>query len=169
MNNEYFKTGSFTNFKGEEQQFVVACVLTKEHEPIFNYNEDIIDIKLRMGIGVSICDKRDQFDLERGKMIASERAKTTRRDVAYFSCNSVISALTEEGVERALNNEVQFVKDHPGAFIAGYDDAKRKYLRKQHIKELYDSLPEDEKNFFDKCKNETVTEGFQELIALHAL
>lgn len=138
-----YKVGEFVDYLGETHKFVVCAVSTKNFEDregneVFNvlrmetYDDymDELDIPRALFLGVSICNPKDEFDLEKGKIIAYNKA-TTIKDINHPAIYTTRPGfINTEVVEALLNNSVEYIKRDPGSVIPGYDEARKKYLKK---------------------------------------
>lgn len=139
-----YKSGEFVDYLGETHKFVVCAVSTKnfkdrEGNEVFNvlrmetYDDyvDEMDFPRALFLGVSICNPKDEFDLEKGKIIAYNKA-TTIKDINHPAIYTTRPGfINTEVVEALLNNSVEYIKRDPGSVIPGYDKARKKYLKKR--------------------------------------
>lgn len=138
-----YKVGEFVDYLGVTHKFVVCAVSTgnlkdSEGNEVFNvlrmetYDDymDELDIPRALFLGVSICNPKDEFDLEKGKTIAYNKA-TTIKDINHPAIYTTRPGfINTEVVEALLNNSVEYIKRDPGSVIPGYDEARKKYLKK---------------------------------------
>lgn len=155
---------SFINYKGEEQKFVLCVRTTKSTNIISDVDPDIIPTYYEgfrdLYIGISICNPNDEFNEEIGKKIALGKTKSYIPKLVATEPGIINNAL----VQALIKQEVTFIKNNPGKFIAGYDEAKRKYEAKINLKEEIKNLTNDEALIveaalnganLDKCKEIT--------------
>ena len=148
-------TSEFVDYKGLTHKFIVAAVSQPVDARIDIYDEDgdiddYSDAQKVIKLGVAVCNPNDEFDEEKGKMIAINKARNSF-DYAMFA---VLPGMINTAVVNALvNQEVIFIKENPGRVIPGYIDEKIKFeARKAFAKELA-ALTEEERAFYDAVKN----------------
>lgn len=137
-----YRKGQFTDYVGNVHHFVVAAVSTTEPcDPdsdlyLTEYDNaygDIIDeepINKALLIGIAICNPRDEFDEEKGKKIAYNKAvngKSLHRPAIYTTRPGYINTAV---VEAVLDNIVNYIGKDPGSVIPGYNDAEKKHAKK---------------------------------------
>ena len=139
-NRVVFRNGVFTDYKGNQRQYIVAAVSEctqnvngiystvieegKKHEIIYS------DAVKKLTLGFSICSPEDKWNEELGKTIALGKAIKRPSRVMWVSHAGMIN----DGVVNALiEQEMKFFENNPGSIIAGYDEAQRKY--KQSLSE----------------------------------
>lgn len=181
VENVMYKSGSFTDWLGEEHPFVVAAVVGRTEgelilagcqsvqgvkivQPVIEHDDDG-HIRRSLFIGVAICNPKDikeqRFSEELGKKIAYNKALSKKLRQRWFATN-IPSMLTDNVVECVLNQEVAFVAAHPEVFIKGYLESKAKYERKQQAEKEFAKLPAPE-----QAVVKTLTEGtadFEKLV-----
>lgn len=148
-----YKNGEFVDYLGETHKFVVCAVSTKsledsEGNEVFNvlrmetYDDyvDEIDFPRALFLGVSICNPKDEFDLEKGKIIAYNKATTVKNINHPAIYTTRPGFINTEVVEALLNNSVEYIKRDPGSVIPGYDEARKKYLKKKENEEFLASV-----------------------------
>ena len=148
-----YKSGEFVDYLGETHKFVVCAVSTKnledsEGNEVFNvlrmetYDDyiDEVDFPRALFLGVSICNPKDEFDLEKGKTIAYNKATTVKNINHPAIYTTRPGFINTEVVEALLNNSVEYIKRDPGSVIPGYDEARKKYLKKKEDEEFLASV-----------------------------
>ena len=153
---------SFKDYAGKEHT-LVACALSQSPENEVDstlkigwvdnadrlYTDSFLchDVYRMVTIGIAICNPEDEFDLERGKNIAYNKAANIEHlPRIYTPCKGVI---TKELVEVFLNQQVQFAKEDPERLIKGYDAAKKVYEETRDAKAAIEQLQGDERAAFD--------------------
>lgn len=137
-----YRKGQFTDYVGNVHHFVVAAVsTTKPCDPdsdlyLTEYDNaygDLIDgepINKALLIGIAICNPRDEFDEEKGKKIAYNKAvnvKSLHHPAIYTTRPGYINTAV---VEAVLDNIVNYIGKDPGSVIPGYNDAEKKHAKK---------------------------------------
>jgi len=146
---------SFVDFKGDEHK-IIGCVLNVK--PYSNIGErfsvgwrsdgciwiddpDFRNIQEIISVGIMICHPCDEFDLEKGKNMAYEKAlhnpKCPKVYVSFKGGKSLAKAF--------LKQEISFVKDNPGKIIKGYSQMKAGFEKKQNLIEKINNLSDKEK------------------------
>lgn len=159
-----YKVDSFIDFTGKEHKFV-ACALSQSPVDKYDrysiswigsdnyaYDDTIKDVYRMVTIGIAICNPEDEFDLEKGKTIARNKANNGNLPRIYATTKGII---TQELVETFLNQQIKFFKENPENFIGGYKEAKIKHETLEQAKSDISNLDEDEKKVFDLA-----TKGF---------
>lgn len=145
-----FKSGEFTDFLGETRQFTFAAI-SYETEEVVGYEVDnkeetisqLVDDFKRLDLGVSVCNVGDEYNEELGRTVAEGKARKTP-----FAC--IVSdnkgVINEAVVEAMLTQEVEYMKQNPGKYIAGYNKQKAEYEETLVTQQEYDALGEEGKN-----------------------
>ena len=132
--------GEFVDYLGETHPFIVAAVsttdITEEGQSLWLslYDEygplDEEPLNKALFIGVAICNPKDEFDEEKGKAIAYNKAVNAKslHHPAMFSTRP--GYINTDVVNALVNNIINYIKKDPGSVIAGYDIARKKYLKK---------------------------------------
>ena len=158
-----YRKGEFVDYNGETHHFVVAAVSTTDicedgslWLTLYN-NRDINPIDAEemtkaLFVGVAVCNPKDEFDEEKGKMIAYNKATNVKslHHPAMFTTRP--GFINTEVVEALLNNIVNYIKKDPGSVIAGYDDAKKKFLKKAKDQQFVDSSSKELKKLAEDIK-----------------
>lgn len=159
-----YKNGEFVDYMGNTHKFVVAAVSTSNFDISLNLYNDFGDfveersVPKGIFIGIAICNPKDEFDLEKGKMIAYNKAvgmKNLNHPAMYSARPGFINT---EVVDALLNNIVNYVKKDPGSVIEGYDDAKKKYMKKLADQEFLSNSSETLKKLATDIKSLTSEE-----------
>lgn len=127
-----YRDGEFVDYLGQTHKFVVAAVSTSDLDVIMynTYTDDDKIIPRGLFIGVSVCNPKDEYDEEMGKTIAYNKAVTLKNLNHPAIYTTRPGFINTDVVEALLDNIVRYIKKDPGSVISGYDDAKRKYLKK---------------------------------------
>lgn len=148
-------TSEFIDYKGLTHKFIIAAVSQPIDARVNIYDEDgniddYADVQKVIKLGVAVCNPDDEFNEEKGKMIAINKARNSV-DYAMFA---VLPGMINTAVVNALvNQEVIFIKENPGRVIPGYIDEKIKFETRKAFAEKLASLTEEEKAFYDAIKN----------------
>lgn len=160
-----YQKGVITDFQGLEHPFMVCALSTS------NFNNDDYEVNLSVYdagandyiaeaelpravfIGVSVCnpgngaDKSgDQWDEEKGKMIALAKAKGFRHDKPWKSAAIFATRagmISEILVSALLTKEVDHIKEDPEYAIPGYNQMKARWEKKQEQKKYLEETPEE--------------------------
>ena len=160
-----YQKGVITDFQGLEHPFMVCALSTS------NFNNDDYEVNLSVYdagasdyiaeaelpravfIGVSVCnpgngaDKSgDQWDEEKGKMIALAKAKGFRYDKPWKSAAIFATRagmISEILVSALLTKEVDHIKEDPEYAIPGYNQMKARWEKKQEQKKYLEETPEE--------------------------
>ena len=153
---------SFVDYAGKEHG-IVACALSQSPE---NEEDSVLkvgwvdktdrlyvdahlchDVYRLVTIGIAICNPEDEFDVERGKNIAYNKAANIENLPRIYTPNKGV--ITKEIVDTFLKQQVKFVKENPERVIKGYVEAKKAYEETQKAKADIDNLSDDEKVAFN--------------------
>ncbi len=172
MNNEIVLKDKFVDYVGKEHQFVIAGVkisIKNDSISIKNDGEGVyaVDsigtIGYALGIGVAICNPVDTFDEKVGVLKALGRAY--KQEPTIFTQYS--SQLGDSIINAVLQQEIEYIKQHPEKYIGGYLDAKDKYLQEQKLKKIESNLTDIEKVVAENVKkNSNYLSNVTEYIAL---
>ena len=146
---------SFTDYKGLEHKFVVAAVTSFLGDDTFvaDYEYGFLgSVTKVVRLGISICNPIDTFNEKTGVLKASARAE--QEDPTMYLDNKCFG---KEAVVKALMEELAYeIKKDPGAFIAGYDEGKEKYLYGKEMEKIASEFTDFEKAVFTELnKDET--------------
>lgn len=141
----------FTDFKGQVHKFVVAAVSEEIDAAIDIYSEegDVVeyaDATKAVKLGVAICNPVDEYDEEKGKMIAINKANANVDYALYATLPGMINTAV---VDALVKQEVEFIKANPGRVIPGYIEEKEKYEARQAFDKKIAELTNEEKAFLD--------------------
>ena len=166
MENVYFKNDSFVDYRGDEHKFTIAALVTSEPQLYVEDEDDdvVIPTECSVRLGVAICSTKDEWDSTKGEMIAEGRARSYANDMAVITSKAMRPLFDEDGILKLLDNEIEFIKSHPGKYISGYYESEKKYLAEKEKAALIDSLSEDEKRFYDCIVNKNLSENLQKLV-----
>lgn len=163
-----FEKGVIVDFAGVEHPFVVCALSTSsfqtESNIIYITNYDVesnmydgeADIPRAVFIGVSVCNPTDEWDEEKGKMIALSKAKgfkptAPEKSAALFATRAGL--ISEPLVKALLAKEVQHITEDPGSVIKGYNQMKARYEQEQADKKYIEETPEDLKVLAEQLGN----------------
>ena len=157
-----YLTDSFVDYAGKEHK-IVACALSQSPETFLdgglrvgwvddrNRFLDTVEpdemIYRMVTIGMAVCNPTDEFDEEKGKKIAYNKAANVEGLPRLYTAGKGI--ITRELVEVFLNQQVKFVKENPEILIPGYDKAKAAYEAKVAAETAIENLTEDERTVFN--------------------
>lgn len=144
------KAGEFTDYQGVKRQYIMAAismpaskvVMTEEQldnfadaaleangeDFDFDYEEDIVK-QVNLGISVVNYDHKggiDKFDEELGKVIAVGKAR--KKPVGTYFVNRP-GLINDTVVSAILAQEMKYFEQNPGSILAGYNDARDKFLK----------------------------------------
>lgn len=145
-----FRQGSFIDYKGTQVNFILAAVSIPSSwvlVPVDEYGyelegEEQVDITKILSIGISVQRPEDTWDEKLGKEIAYKKAVGRRSHLIATSDNGIINT---KMVEATLEQEAAYMQINPGRYIAGYDDAKAKYLKARAQEDYLNNLSPEEK------------------------
>lgn len=152
-----YENGSFVDFQGVERKFVVCALSTSnfgadvsvELNAVDDYEGTIlggVDIKRALFIGVSVCNPKDEWNEEKGKMIALAKARgfkasAPEKSAALFTTRS--GMINEALVNCVLAREIEHIKADPEYVIKGYNQMKATFeQRQEEQKFIAESSPE---------------------------
>jgi len=147
--------GSFNDYLGKEHKIVVCgvttpvkdddvSVLTYDEHDFEEYNE----VQKILTIGVSICNPIDEYDQEKGEMIAYGKAKNL--DTAIMLTSSRRGMFNTSTVNFILNDYLSYIERDPGSILKGYDKAMAAHIEKIDILDDIKKLKEDELSFIKR-------------------
>lgn len=134
-NRVVFRNGMFTDYKGNQRQYIVAAVSERTDDcygipatvVCGGMKPDVIETRdavKKLTLGFAICSPEDKWDEELGKTIALGKAVKRPARVMWVSHAGMINT---DVVNALVDQEMKFFENNPGCVIAGYDEAKRKY------------------------------------------
>lgn len=153
-----YKNGSIVDFQGNNHPFVVCALSTSsfnndgqtvEIGVYNNYDGDYLgstEAARAVFIGISVCNPVDEWDEEKGKMIAYNKAKGFKasnpaKSAAIFATRA--GMISEGLVQALLDREVQHVIDDPEYVIKGYNRMKERFLAKQEMQKYVSETPQE--------------------------
>jgi len=161
-----FKNGSFVDFQGVTRQFVVCALSTSQ----FNNEEHEVDLTVygsegilegetslprAVFIGISVCNPIDEWDENKGRMIAEAKARGFKYDApeksaALFATRA--GMISEILVQALLDREVEHIKEDPEYVIKGYNQMKKRWEEKQEMEKYVKETPENLANLADQLR-----------------
>lgn len=152
-----YKNGSFVDFQGVTRQFIVCALSTSQFDNdsyqayLGIYHEDgtlegEATLPRAVFIGISVCNPQDEWDEEKGRMIALSKARgfkatAPEKSAAIFTTRA--GMISEPLVNALLTREVEHVKDDPGYVIKGYNQMKAKWEEKQEMQKYLEETPSE--------------------------
>lgn len=150
-----YKNGSFVDFQGVTRQFIVCALSTSQFTSqdvyLTIYDDDgIIQSELALTravfIGISVCNPQDEWNEEKGKMIALSKARgfkasAPEKSAAIFTARA--GMISEPLVQALLTREVEHIKEDPECAIKGYNQMKARWEEKQEMAKYLEETPED--------------------------
>ena len=152
-----YKNGSFVDFQGVTRQFVVCALSTSQ------FNNDMQEVYLTaynangvvegetllsraVFIGIAVCNPVDEWDEEKGKMIALSKARgfkatAPEKSAALFTTRA--GMISEPLVQALLTREVEHIKEDPECAIKGYNQMKARWEEKQEMAKYIEDTPEN--------------------------
>jgi hypothetical protein len=160
-----YKNGSFVDFQGVTRQFIVCALSTSQFnndmQEVFLTAYNTVDgavegetlLPRAVFIGVAVCNPLDEWDEEKGKMIALSKARgfkatAPEKSAALFTTRA--GMISELLVQALLTREVEHIKEDPECAIKGYNSMKARYKREQELKAYVDETPDDLKEIAGK-------------------
>jgi len=131
-----YLSDKFINYKGETQQFVLCAV---------SYMLD--DTTKSLSVGVSFTHPKDTFNEEIGETIAYNKA--IDKPCCYLETDNK-GVINTALVTCVLTNIVEQIQKNPGKFIAGYNDAEKKYKQTCEASKTWSQMTEEDKSFITK-------------------
>lgn len=136
-----YKIDKFTDFAGFEREFILAAVsvpiLVEDRAWIpaidtFNgteyEDERCIDCEKLLLIGISVRNAQDKYDEEVGKKIAVGKAMKFKGKQLIANHAGLINT---KMVQALLEQEAEYFKRDPQSYIAGYNNARKKWQEKR--------------------------------------
>lgn len=153
---------SFVDFEGKEHK-IVACALSQSPEPEpgdrmmvgwVNSENELLTSELicdevyrLVTVGIAICNPEDDFDEEKGKRLAYNKAANIETLPRIYTANKGV--ITSELVDTFLKQQVRFFKENPETLIRGYKEAEEAYNTTEQAKKDIENLTNEEKVVFD--------------------
>ena len=153
MNNEIVLKDKFVDYAGNIHQFVIAGVKISIKSENYNvFGIDSIDtIGYALGVGVAICNPSDEFDEKIGALKAIGRAYKYKPSI--YSRYS--GQLGDNVIKAILQQEIEYIQQHPEKYIKGYLESKDKYLQEQKLKKIESNLTDIEKVVAENVKKDS--------------
>ena len=170
-----YQKGVITDFKGVEHPFIVCALSTSSfnEDPDYDvaltvYDEELADycadapLPRAVFLGVAVCNPGsdtkagDEWDEEKGKMIALAKAKGFKflkpeKAAAIFATRPGL--ISEILVSALLTKEVEHIKDSPESVIPGYNQMKARWEQQQAAKKYLSETPEPLLELGDKLSS----------------
>jgi hypothetical protein len=160
-----FEKGVIVDFAGAQHQFVVCALSTSAFQSeeasveLVSFDNasgaeiDNYTLPRAVFIGVAVCNPGDEWDEEKGKMIALNKAKGFKADkvekaVALFATRAGL--ISEPMVKALLQKEVQHIIEDPEYVIKGYNQMKKRYELDQEMKKFIEEAPSNVKELVDQ-------------------
>lgn len=176
-----FRTSYFTDYAGVRHYFTVCATILKPdylglagglnskdnpdcYETVGSFSANDL-VKKVVSIGVAICNPTDEFSITVGETLALTNAKDYNCKKKWIATN-VSGFITNEFLEFLLTQEVEFIKNNPGAYIKGYSTMKNNYEQKQLCKDIYNNLDDIDKAFINKIRDDQSLDVLPYLIRL---
>lgn len=147
-------TSEFVDFKGVTHKFIVAAVSAEVDASIDIYGGegsvvDYADAYKAVKLGVAVCNPVDEYEEEKGKMIAINKARSNTDYALYATLPGMINTAV---VDALVAQEVAFIKSNPDRVIPGYVEEKIKYNKRKEFEKALDALTDEEKAFYYATK-----------------
>lgn len=154
-----YQKGVITDFKGVEHPFIVCALSTSDltRNPDYEaclsvYDTEIGDycseaeLPRAVFIGVAVCNPGDEWNEEKGKMIALAKAKGFKperpeKSAAIFATRA--GMISEILVSALLTKEVDHIKEDPECVIPGYNQMKARWEEQLRAKKYLEETPEN--------------------------
>ena len=154
-----YQKGVITDFKGVEHPFIVCALITSylTHNPDYEVSLSVYDTEMEdyyseaelpraVFIGVAVCNPGDEWNEEKGKMIALAKArgfkpKCPEKSAAIFATRA--GMISEILVSALLTKEVDHIKDDPECVIPGYNHMKARWEEQLRAKKYLEETPEN--------------------------
>lgn len=116
---------SFVDENNEKRYAVIAAISVPYESDVYNIDDDyIFSIYKGVKLGMSICNPVDKFDEQLGIKIAIGRAQKNSEFALLATKPGYINTTMIQGF---LKQEMEYFKNNPAQYIAGY---KRKKVEK---------------------------------------
>ena len=153
MNNGIVLKDKFVDYTGKEHQFVIAGVkfsIKDDSGDIYEV-DSIGTVGYALGIGVAICNPVDEFDEKIGALKAIGRAH--KYEPCIYSQYS--GQLGDNVIKAILQQEIEYIQQHPEKYIKGYLESKDKYMQEQKLKKIENNLTDIEKLIVENVKKDS--------------
>lgn len=152
--NEIVITDSFIDYKGVSHTFTIAAIKkslnTLDNCMAVTDGYMIGDVRACLKIGVSICNPSDKFEKKLGTIKALGRAE--KSDPVLYTEFS--GQLTEDLIRAYLKQEIEYIKENPGKYIHGYENAKHNYEEKKEMENIHSNLSDFKKVLVENIKKD---------------
>lgn len=144
----------FTDFHGKIHKFVVAAISMPVYAEISIYGESEVDnwtnAEKVVKLGVAVCNPVDEYDEEKGKMIAINKARNSSDYALYATLPGMINTAV---INALIYQEIGFIKNNPDRVIPGYLEEKKKFEKRQEFAKKLAELTEEEKTVYEAIKD----------------
>ena len=144
----------FTDFRGKIHKFVVAAISMPVYAEIDIYDEDKVidwtDAYKVVKLGVAVCNPVDEYDEEKGKTIAINKARNNTDYALYATLPGMINTAV---INALIYQEIGFIKNNPAKVIPGYLEEKKKFEKRQEFANKLAELTEEEKTVYEAIKD----------------
>jgi len=152
--------GSFNDYLGKEHKIIVCGVtmsIKDDEYYVMTYDEydleTYLDVQKVLSIGVSICNPGDEYDQQKGEMIAYNRAKDVENSIILTSSRR--GMFNTSTVNFLLNDYLTYIERDPGSVLKGYDKAKLAYQEKIDILDDINKMKPSELEFLKRISEVT--------------
>lgn len=121
---EQYLIGTFTDFTGEQREFVICAISTRYGDECFN--NIIFSSYKTCSFGISVRNHGDVFSEEKGKSLARSHAMSKPFEVISVVNNITINYST---VEAHLKSFADYFQRDPSIFIPSYKIQEEKYKK----------------------------------------
>ena len=101
-------------------------------------------------LGVAVCNPIDEYDEEKGKMIAINKARNSSDYALYATLPGMINTAV---INALIYQEIGFIKNNPSRVIPGYLEEKKKFEKRQEFANKLAELTEEEKTVYEAIKD----------------
>lgn len=128
----------FVDFKNTEREFILAAISIPIDGSVsmdFPISKELdklpwfMDVTKCLAIGMSIRHNDDKYDTEIGKKIAVGKALKGKGKYLVVTDSGTVNT---KMVTALLQQEAEYFKRNPEAYIAGYSKAKKKWQSGEH-------------------------------------
>ena len=156
---ETYLVDSYVDFKGQEKK-VVMCAVSREAKGLviardfdgmvsrqdLNGDENLFR---QVSFGFSVCDPRDEFNLEVGKKIAMQKALNYDKLYVRTIWSNAPGLINEHTVDALLESEMERFQTNPEKYITDYKKQEERYFEDLSLVDEYDSLDPKSKYVVD--------------------
>ena len=144
----------FTDFRGKIHKFVVAAISMPVYAEIDIYDEDKVidwtDAEKVVKLGIAVCNPADEYDEEKGKTIAINKARNNTDYALYATLPGMVNTAV---INALICQEIEFIKNNPAKVIPGYLEEKKKFEKRQEFAKKLAELTEEEKAVYEAIKD----------------